>query len=123
MQQRYYDPLAGRFLSMDPISTDADTGDKFDRYAYASNNPYRYTDPDGQDEKIIFPAQTGSNIPATVTIGSDGSTSGTGIGMSPMAVVAGAAAPSPAANSPGGPMTGPAGGAPTKGEIGTMAMV
>jgi uncharacterized protein RhaS with RHS repeats len=49
MQQRYYDPIAGRFLSMDPISSDADTGDKFDRYAYANNNPYRYTDPDGRD--------------------------------------------------------------------------
>jgi RHS repeat-associated protein len=49
MQQRYYDPIAGRFLSMDPLTTDADTGAAFDRYMYANNNPYRYTDPDGRD--------------------------------------------------------------------------
>jgi RHS repeat-associated protein len=53
MQQRYYDPIAGRFLSMDPISSDADTGDKFDRYAYANNNPYRFTDPDGRDTVTV----------------------------------------------------------------------
>jgi RHS repeat-associated protein len=49
MQQRYYDPLAGRFLSVDPIVTDANTGNKFNLYEYANNNPYRYTDPDGRD--------------------------------------------------------------------------
>jgi RHS repeat-associated protein len=48
MQQRYYDPVAGRFLSIDPVTTDADTGDSFNRYAYAENNPYRYVDPDGR---------------------------------------------------------------------------
>ena len=49
MQQRYYDPIAGRFLSIDPITTDANNGHLFNRYEYANNNPYRYTDPDGQD--------------------------------------------------------------------------
>lgn len=29
MQQRYYDPLAGRFLSVDPVVTDAETGEHF----------------------------------------------------------------------------------------------
>lgn len=48
MQQRYYDPVAGRFLSIDPVSTDASTGGSFNRYAYAANNPYRYIDPDGR---------------------------------------------------------------------------
>lgn len=48
MQQRYYDPLAGRFLSVDPVTTDARTGDHFGRYVYAYNNPYKYVDPDGQ---------------------------------------------------------------------------
>ncbi|MGA0611560.1 RHS repeat domain-containing protein [Caldimonas sp. KR1-144] len=54
MQQRYYDPIAGRFLSVDPITTDANTGLMFNRYEYANNNPYRYIDPDGMC--------TGSNI-------------------------------------------------------------
>jgi len=48
MQQRYYDPVAGRFLSVDPVTTDAKTGGHFNRYVYADNNPYRYTDPDGR---------------------------------------------------------------------------
>lgn len=48
MQQRYYDSLAGRFLSVDPVVTDTTTGYGFGRYHYAENNPYRYTDPDGR---------------------------------------------------------------------------
>jgi RHS repeat-associated protein len=49
MQQRYYDPVAGRFLSIDPVVTDANTGGSFNRYAYANNSPYKYVDPDGRD--------------------------------------------------------------------------
>lgn len=48
MQQRYYDPVAGRFLSEDPVLTDSNTGASFNRYVYANNNPYRYIDPDGR---------------------------------------------------------------------------
>lgn len=48
MQQRYYDPIAGRFLSVDPIVTDADSGKGFGRYTYVNNNPYKYKDPDGK---------------------------------------------------------------------------
>jgi RHS repeat-associated protein len=48
MQQRYYDPAAGRFLSIDPVVTDANTGGSFNRYVYANNSPYRYVDPDGR---------------------------------------------------------------------------
>jgi uncharacterized protein RhaS with RHS repeats len=48
MQQRYYDSIAGRFLSVDPVVTDANTGTSFNRYDYANNNPYKYIDPDGR---------------------------------------------------------------------------
>ena len=48
MQQRYYDPAAGRMLSIDPVVTDANTGASFNRYTYAESNPYRYIDPDGR---------------------------------------------------------------------------
>jgi RHS repeat-associated protein len=48
MQQRYYDPIVGRFLSVDPVTTDASTGDSFSRYAYAYNNPLKFVDPDGR---------------------------------------------------------------------------
>jgi RHS repeat-associated protein len=56
MQQRYYDPLAGRFLSVDPVVTDVKTGDHFNRYVYAENNPYKYTDPDGEAPRDLGPA-------------------------------------------------------------------
>lgn len=55
MQQRYYDPALGRFLSVDPISADASTGENFNRYWYAANNPYKYFDPDGRYPCIATP--------------------------------------------------------------------
>ncbi|MDO9092468.1 MAG: RHS repeat-associated core domain-containing protein [Rubrivivax sp.] len=61
MEQRYYDPVAGRFLSVDPVVTDAKTGDHFNRYVYAQNNPHRYIDPDGRaaGDPYRFPLQPG----------------------------------------------------------------
>ncbi len=53
MQHRYYDTFAGRFLSIDPVTTDANTGGSFNRYNYASNSPYKYIDPDGRNPKLI----------------------------------------------------------------------
>ena len=55
MQQRYYEPIAGRFLSVDPVTTDAKTGEHFNRYVYAENNPYKYADPDGQLPILLVP--------------------------------------------------------------------
>ena len=54
MQQRYYDPQCGCFLSVDPV-TAYSSGDMrfFNRYAYAFNNPYRFTDPDGRQSRDI----------------------------------------------------------------------
>jgi RHS repeat-associated protein len=50
MQQRYYDPRVGRFWSVDPVTVDS-AGGNFNRYWYANNNPYRFTDPDGRQAK------------------------------------------------------------------------
>jgi RHS repeat-associated protein len=47
MQQRYYDPVIGRFLSTDPDPV-GELGLNFNRYNYAGNNPYKYVDPDGR---------------------------------------------------------------------------
>jgi RHS repeat-associated protein len=56
MQQRYYDPLIGRFLSLDPVTADAATGGNFNRYWYANNNPYRFVDPDGRQSFRLGPS-------------------------------------------------------------------
>lgn len=47
MQQWYYCPECGRFLSVDSVGVDPTTGGNFNRYEYAEDNPYRYTDPFG----------------------------------------------------------------------------
>ncbi len=49
MQQRYYDPLIPRFLSVDPVTAYDKPMTNFNRYVYALNNPYRFSDPDGRD--------------------------------------------------------------------------
>ena len=47
MGARYYDPVLGRFMGVDPVDFQADNLHSFNRYAYTNNNPYRYVDPDG----------------------------------------------------------------------------
>jgi RHS repeat-associated protein len=66
MQQRYYDPGAGRFLSIDPVVTDSNTGNSFNRYAYAANSPYKYIDPDG---RTAITAEVCLGFCAGITIG------------------------------------------------------
>jgi len=53
MQQRYYDPAIGRFLSVDPMASDMQNGWNFNRYNYAANNPYTFIDPDGRAVKAM----------------------------------------------------------------------
>ena len=48
MNARLYDPVMGRFLSPDPYVQAPDFSQNFNRYAYALNNPLKYTDSLGQ---------------------------------------------------------------------------
>ncbi|WP_265308156.1 RHS repeat-associated core domain-containing protein [Stenotrophomonas sp. SRS1] len=48
MEQRYYDPRLGVFLSIDEVTAESDPVGMFNRYRYAANNPYRYADPNGR---------------------------------------------------------------------------
>lgn len=48
MGARYYDPVIGRFMGVDPVGFDEANIHSFNRYAYANNNPYKYVDPDGR---------------------------------------------------------------------------
>lgn len=55
MGARYYDPRFGRFLAVDPVDFTQDNLHSFNRYAYANNNPYTFTDPDGNSPiDVIF---------------------------------------------------------------------
>ncbi len=47
MDARYYDPVLGRFLGVDPAPMNPESVHGINRYAYANNNPARYVDPDG----------------------------------------------------------------------------
>ena len=49
MQQRYYDPRVARFWSADAVTAYRNPAALFNRYWYANNNPYSFTDPDGRD--------------------------------------------------------------------------
>jgi RHS repeat-associated protein len=54
---RWYDPALGRFIQADTIIPGEGNQQAWDRYAYANNNPSRYTDPSGNkvcDEVDIY---------------------------------------------------------------------
>lgn len=102
MQQRYYDPVAGRFMSVDPIVTDANTGAMFNVYEYANNNPYRHTDPDGRCP-VCLPA-----IPAIIEAIVAAVASNTG---AVVVGIAGGVVIGAASQSNGGNSAGPAPGA------------
>lgn len=53
MQQRYYDPVIGRFYSNDPVGFTASNPMMFNRYSYGNNNPYKFTDPTGETAEAV----------------------------------------------------------------------
>jgi len=53
---RYYNPITGRFISRDPVLIKNDGAISFNQYAYARNNPVRYTDPSGEFLDIFIDA-------------------------------------------------------------------
>jgi RHS repeat-associated protein len=81
MQQRYYDPEVGRFLSVDPVGVDLATGANFNRYWYGNNNPYTYTDPDGRNAIAGAAAGCGLSGPGCPFGAVVGAVIGTAIGV------------------------------------------
>ena len=79
VQARYYDPVIGRFLSIDPVNFTPDSPDMFNRYAYVANDPINMVDPNGEDSiSVQFKDQkinwrAGIVIPQTVSGGHSGS--------------------------------------------------
>jgi len=109
MQARYYDPVIGRFLSVDPVTfMDSGHPGSFNRYAYTFNDPINHTDPDGEFAHIIAAgivgaaigaatelvvnkdASFGSVLKATLVGGGTGAVAGaTGLGAAKLAANAG----------------------------------
>jgi RHS repeat-associated protein len=54
MHARYYRPLLGRFLSVDPVGGNARDPRSWNRYSYVLGNPLRLLDLDGQKEADAF---------------------------------------------------------------------
>lgn len=82
MHARYYSPVAGRFLSVDPGGMDASRPQSWNRYAYASNNPINRLDPDGKEDTwaqraAAKMAAAGQGIKAFGASLSNGSVAGT----------------------------------------------
>ena len=50
---RYYDPQLGRFIQPDTIIPQEFNPQAYDRYAYALDNPFRFTDPSGHAGKEV----------------------------------------------------------------------
>ncbi|WP_147300582.1 hypothetical protein [Lysobacter silvisoli] len=70
---------SARFVSVDPVQANPNTGQNFNRYHYANNNPYRFTDPDGRratvkDGQIVIQPEN-PNMPSVTipnTVGASG---------------------------------------------------
>ena len=71
MQQRYYDPAIGRFISSDPASINTSQPHNFSRYAYANNNPYLFVDLDGREASLYW--SSSSTVVATIRYSTTGS--------------------------------------------------
>lgn len=53
MKGRLYDPVLGRFLHPDPVNSDPLSTQRFNGYSYVLNNPLRYIDPTGFQERSL----------------------------------------------------------------------
>jgi len=74
MGARYYDQLSGRFLSIDPVRVNSNTGGNWNRYAYAGNSPYKFVDPDGRAFFLVVPVVEAILIGSGVSIIGEAST-------------------------------------------------
>jgi len=53
-KSRYYEPVIGRFIQPDTMLPDIYDPQQLNRYAYARNNPVKYTDPEGHYVESAF---------------------------------------------------------------------
>jgi RHS repeat-associated protein len=55
---RWYDSVVGRFLQKDPEEFDIEDPISFNLYAYCASDPLNYTDPSGEQKKVITVTMT-----------------------------------------------------------------
>jgi RHS repeat-associated protein len=95
MQARYYDPDAGRFLSIDPMAIQENGIYDQNRYLYAKGNPVRYVDPDGKKYAELW-AKQGAVVGAVSTAGAsvavDAVTGGVNVLATPAEIAGGSVA-------------------------------
>ena len=74
MQARYYDPVMGRFLSVDPVGfLETDYDPRYvNRYAYGGNNPISNVDPNGELIWHVVGAGIGAGLNLTAQLISNG---------------------------------------------------
>jgi RHS repeat-associated protein len=54
MGARYFDPVLGRFMGVDPRGVEPTDLHSFNRYSYGNNNPYKFVDPDGRQAQLTL---------------------------------------------------------------------
>jgi RHS repeat-associated protein len=95
MGARYYSPVVGRFMGIDPVEFKEDNIHSLNRYAYANNNPYKYIDRDGRYGELaveVISLTVGyMSLRENMRTGNTGAAITDGLGM--LADIAGAAIP------------------------------
>src|SRR6266542_6467346 len=85
---RHYDPVIGRFMGPDPAGFTEGNVHSFNRYSYASNNPYRFQDPDGNTPiDAIFLAYDLGNLAYAIGNGEGIGAASIGVGLGLLGVV------------------------------------
>jgi RHS repeat-associated protein len=85
---RYYDPLIGRFMGIDAAGVKDDNIHSFNRYSFANNNPYRFTDPDGNSPiDVLFLAYDVAKLGVAIYSGVGVGAAVVDVGLSVVGVV------------------------------------
>lgn len=97
MQARYYDPDAGRFLSVDPAEVQLGDNGIYNqnRYLYAKGNPVLYLDPDGRKYAELWAKQgavVGAVGVAGASVAVDAVTGGLNVVATPAEIAGGSLA-------------------------------
>jgi RHS repeat-associated protein len=85
MQHRYYDPVTGHFLSVDPVTPVPGNAFNFNRYVYVNNNPTLNTDPNGEQcAQCLYSPGDSIEHQAEINQAASGIALGQAIGLAPI---------------------------------------